>query len=68
MNHNTVFCNVITQSGVDIFTDVSKVGHAVSIFMVNNNNDNNNNIYCNWVVTWWQWLFYMYTKHEIGYY
>jgi hypothetical protein len=25
-------------------------------------------IYCNWVVTWWQWLFYMYTKHEIGYY
>ena len=25
-------------------------------------------IYCNWVVTPWQWLFYMYTKHEIGYY
>jgi len=25
-------------------------------------------IYCNWVVTHWQWLFYMYTKHEIGYY
>jgi len=25
-------------------------------------------IYCNWVVTQWQWLFYMYTKHEIGYY
>jgi len=24
-------------------------------------------IYCNWVVTQWQWLFYMYTKHEIGY-
>ena len=24
-------------------------------------------IYCNWVVTKWQWLFYMYTKHEIGY-
>ena len=22
---------------------------------------------CNWVVTRWQWLFYMYTKHEIGY-
>ena len=21
----------------------------------------------NWVVTRWQWLFYMYTKHEIGY-
>ena len=25
-------------------------------------------IYCNWVVTQWQWLFYMYTKLEIGYY
>jgi len=25
-------------------------------------------IYCNWVVTRWQWLFYMYPKHEIGYY
>ena len=23
-------------------------------------------IYCNWVVTRWQWLFYLYTKHEIG--
>jgi len=22
----------------------------------------------NWVVTRWQWLFYMYTKYEIGYY
>jgi hypothetical protein len=29
---------------------------------------NNIFIYCNWVVTRWQWLFYMYTKHEIGYY
>ena len=25
-------------------------------------------INCNSVVTRWQWLFYMYTKHEIGYY
>ena len=24
-------------------------------------------IYCNWVVTRWQWLFYVYTKHKIGY-
>ena len=24
-------------------------------------------INCNWVVSRWQWLFYMYTKHEIGY-
>jgi len=25
-------------------------------------------INCNWVVTLWQWLFYMFTKYEIGYY
>ena len=25
-------------------------------------------IYCNWVVTRWQWLVYMYTKYEIVYY
>jgi hypothetical protein len=25
-------------------------------------------INCNWVVCRWQWLFYMYTKYEIGYY
>ena len=25
-------------------------------------------INCNFVVTRWQWLFYMYTKYEIGYY
>ena len=24
-------------------------------------------IYCNWVVTRWQWLIYMYTKYETGY-
>jgi len=24
-------------------------------------------IYCNWVVIRWQWLFYMFTKYEIGY-
>jgi len=24
-------------------------------------------INCSWVVTRWQWLFYMNTKHEIGY-
>ena len=24
-------------------------------------------IYCNWVVARWQWLFYMYTKHELGF-
>jgi len=31
--------------------------------------DDNNNIFtnCNWVVTRWQWLFYIYTEYEIGY-
>ena len=24
-------------------------------------------INCNWVVTGWKWLFYMYTKYEIGF-
>ena len=24
-------------------------------------------INCNWVVTRWQWLFYMYTEYVIGY-
>ena len=24
-------------------------------------------INCNWVVTRWQWLFYMFTEYEIGY-
>jgi len=24
-------------------------------------------INCKWVVTRWQWLFYVYTKYEIGY-
>ena len=24
-------------------------------------------INCNWVVSRWQWLFYIYTKYEIGY-
>ena len=33
----------------------------------NNNNNNNNNNNCNWVVTRWQWLFYMYRKYETGY-
>jgi len=39
-----------------------------SVFNNNNNNNNNNNIIiiiiinCNWVITRWQWLFYMYTN------
>jgi hypothetical protein len=34
---------------------------------INEKHNNNICIYCNRVVTRWQWLFYMYTKHEIGY-
>jgi len=38
-------------------------------FKINNNNKIIIIIFinCNWVVTWWQWLFCMYTKYEIGY-
>ena len=25
-------------------------------------------IYCNWVVARWQWLCYMYTKHDLRYF
>ena len=34
---------------------------TVYLYIYNNNNNNNNNIFiqCNWVVTRWQWLFYM---------
>jgi len=42
---------------------VLSAGHTVL------NNNNNNNIYLLQLgVTWWQWLFYMYTKYEIVYY
>ena len=37
------------------------------LHIINNNNIIIIIIYCNWVVTRWQWLFYMYTKYEIGY-
>jgi hypothetical protein len=48
-------------SSIKLFLD-----HA--LFMNNNNNNYYYYYYCNWVVTQWQWLFYMYAKHEIGYY
>ena len=31
---------------------------------IQNGDDNNIFINCNWVVTRWQWLFYMYKKHD----
>jgi len=39
----------------------------IIIIIVNNNNNNTNNN-SNWVVTRWQWLFYIHIKYEIGYY
>ena len=36
-------------------------------FEFNNNNNNNNIIIfinCNWVITRWQWLYYLYTNME----
>ena len=46
---------------VSRFDDISLLGcvslSLIIIIIIN----------CNWVVTRWQWLFYMYTKYEIGY-
>ena len=36
---------------------VKAINFIITIIIIN----------CNWVVTRWQWLFYMYTKYEIGY-
>jgi hypothetical protein len=38
---------------------VVKIGYLIIIIIIINRN---------WVVTRWQWLFYVYTKYEIGYY
>ena len=48
---------IFKQLVINITKGEHKTQHNVFIF-----------IHCNWVVTLWQWLFYMYTKHEIGYY
>jgi len=39
------------------YADSQTIQTAVIIIIIIN---------CNWIVTRWQWLFYMYTKHEIG--
>ena len=59
-----------------------QISHSDLYLTLNNNNNNNNNIIiiiiiiiitiiiinnCSWVITRWQWLFYMYTKYEAGY-
>ena len=49
-------------------TEDPSSGSLVQCLAKNYNNNKNIFIYCNWVVTRWQWLFYTYTKHEIGYY
>jgi len=36
--------------------DLEKLETHIIILIIN----------CNWVVNRWQWLFYMYTKYEIG--
>ena len=58
--HSAVWCCV--------FGSQNKPDEEHQSYNNNNNNNNNNNIIkfinCNWVVTRWQWLFYMYTKYE----
>jgi len=53
----------ITNSGKSIGTaDITEItGHIIIIIIII---IIISIIYCNWVVTWWQWLFYMYTKYE----
>ena len=46
------------EFGVDRSSKLNRIILIIIIIFIN----------CNWVVTRWQWLFYMYTKHEIGYY
>jgi len=49
----TIFCSQLCN-------DILKYFHLNTIIIIFIN--------CNLVVTRWQWLFYMYTKYEIGYY
>jgi len=52
-----LLCNCLVT-----FIDGANGSFFIKLAFHNNNNNN-----CNWVVTRWQWLFYMYTKYEIGY-
>jgi hypothetical protein len=47
------------MSCIYIYRPVTEGAHAKFIVIFIN---------CNWVDTRWQWIFYMYTKYEIGYY
>ena len=47
-----------TPKHVDRYTHQQIIIIIIIIIIIN----------CNWVVTRWQWLFYMHTKYEIGYY
>ena len=51
----------LTVNGNIIYVQVTKAWGEVDIIIIIMF------INCNWVVTRWQWLFYMYTKYEIGY-
>jgi len=58
---NTVSFGTVTGISDELVASIFRAEVAESIIIIIF-------IYCNWVFTRWQWLFYMYTKHEIGYY
>jgi len=56
--------NKMSLADTDIRRNMWTSWELKAVFVIwcwNDNNNNNNNIfiYCNWVVTRWQWLFYM---------
>ena len=54
--HNIILFRLLDPED-ETATIFRNVGNTIIMIIIN----------CNWVVTQWQWLFYMYTKHEIGY-
>ena len=58
MNYGAWCVQGIRGKMEEITLELGKLKMDVIIIFIN----------CNWVVTRWQRLFYMYTKYEIGYY
>ena len=60
-NNSIAFCNCMSLEWrlLPMGGSSRNIWTIIIIIIINN---------CSWVVTRWQWLFYMYTKHEIVYY
>jgi len=55
-----LYCEIYAKRKYTVWADYWVFQCSIIIIIINNN--------CNWVVTRWQWLFYMHTKYEIVYY